>query len=346
MVFVEGVLLRILTNSRPTSCARASAVVYLRRDHHKASVADDAINSLRRTFNRSELSQMIIKGYGNPRILEKSIRLHDGMYVDIRDVITTQLRVRREIVTGTLEYSSMYLKWPDELTLNQMDTTKWEVDHGGHHFSRYTFIMIEEMFLSGSVPLQRDVNARVLSLGLGAGYVNSYLHHHFPKMDITVVELDPQIAMISRKWFDLKLDQRQHLIVGDAMDYIKNANLQGEKFDVILLDACSTEGEAQCPLKEAINKESAEMFSSLLNERGALIANVFTMASDNLKFGNKVRSYYGGVFVYCPLRRTPTKNFVMTCTNHPRPEGLRDEHAKFMRYAEAGAEAMPAIELL
>ncbi|VDM81192.1 unnamed protein product [Strongylus vulgaris] len=142
-------------------------------------------------------------------------------------------------------------------------------------------------------------------------------------MNITVVELDPEMVKISKKWFNLTLDKRHHLVMGDAIEYVKEAMQKGEKYDIILVDACSTR-DALCPLEEVFNVEGAKMFSSILNDRGALIANVYAMTNDLTKLGNKV----------------------MTCTNHPRPQGLEEKYATFMKYSAAGAEAAPMVELL
>ncbi|KAE9411913.1 hypothetical protein Angca_006307, partial [Angiostrongylus cantonensis] len=82
-------------------------------------------------------------------------------------------------------------------------------------------------FASGTVEIRRDVVAKVLCVGLGGGYLNSYLHHHFPKMDITIVELDPMMLRIARKWFGLDEDHRQRVIIDDGLNYIKRAAESG-----------------------------------------------------------------------------------------------------------------------
>ncbi|KAJ1373071.1 hypothetical protein KIN20_035402 [Parelaphostrongylus tenuis] len=82
--------------------------------------------------------------------------------------------------------------------------------------------ILEEMFASGAVQIRRDAEAKVLCVGLSDGYLNSYLYHHFPKMDLTIVELDPMIVQIARKWFDLDEDHRQRVIIDDGLKYMRN----------------------------------------------------------------------------------------------------------------------------
>ncbi|ETN70570.1 hypothetical protein NECAME_14665 [Necator americanus] len=210
---------------------------------------------------------------------EKSVCLNNEMCFDIRDrfiyddnisnillLLSTRFQFRRQIIAGKMEMSSMLLKHPERLNAKKMDTFNWKVDKGAHNFNRYTLTMIEEMFLSGTVRMDKEANVRVLCLGLGGGYVNSYLHHHFPEMDITVVELYPKMVEIAKKWFDLSLDRRHHLVMGDAWQFIDTSVEKGEMYDIVLLDVCSLEDI--CPAGKAIKKETAKKFSLLLNGKG------------------------------------------------------------------------------
>ncbi|KAK6049120.1 hypothetical protein COOONC_13375 [Cooperia oncophora] len=83
--------------------------------------------------------------------------------------------------------------------------------------------MIEEMFVSGAVEMNRQVESNVLSIGLGAGYMNSYLHGRYPKMNITVVEIEPKMVQLALKWFDLVLDDLHRVITMDGAKFLKQA---------------------------------------------------------------------------------------------------------------------------
>ncbi|VDO91458.1 unnamed protein product [Heligmosomoides polygyrus] len=84
------------------------------------------------------------------------------------------------------------------------------------------------MFLSGAVPIKKDAEAQVLMLGLGGGMMNSYLHHMYPKMNITVVEIDQKMYEVAVKWFDLEEDNRQRVIIMDGVTFLKNALKEGQ----------------------------------------------------------------------------------------------------------------------
>uniref|UniRef100_A0A0K0DGT3 PABS domain-containing protein n=1 Tax=Angiostrongylus cantonensis TaxID=6313 RepID=A0A0K0DGT3_ANGCA len=126
------------------------------------------------------------------------------------------------------------------------------------------------MFASGTVEIRRDVVAKVLCVGLGGGYLNSYLHHHFPKMDITIVELDPMMLRIARKWFGLDEDHRQRVIIDDGLNYIKRAAESGIQYGVVHLDVCTTDPNAKhnCPLDVFVSEDALSVLSKLINRRG------------------------------------------------------------------------------
>ncbi|PIO60456.1 hypothetical protein TELCIR_18046 [Teladorsagia circumcincta] len=94
--------------------------------------------------------------------------------------------------------------------------------------------MIEEMFVSGAVEMSRDAKSNVLCIGMGAGYLNSHLHSTYPKMNITVVEIEPKMVKIALKWFDLVLDDWHRVITMDGVKFLKEAAKEGEGYQVFL----------------------------------------------------------------------------------------------------------------
>ncbi|RCN47782.1 hypothetical protein ANCCAN_06119 [Ancylostoma caninum] len=334
----------------------SAALIYLRRnyfDFHKSPELDESVNDDSPKLTKVQ-ARAIAEKFGKARVLAKSICLNDGQCVDVRDVLIYDddgYRFRREIIVERIEISTMYLMMPEK-----------------------------EIFLSGAVNMERETSVRLLTIGLGAGYVNSYLHHHFPEMEITIVEIDPKMVEIARKWFDLTLDDRQRLIISDGFDYIKEAvekgitasyptlktprfrTILGEKYDIVLLDACNMGENGACPLRSVKNRETAETFSSLLTERGllkdsnvkmpyltvsgALIANVFGLGGKTIELGKELISLYGTAFKHCSLRRSPNSNLVLTCSHQSRPEGLEEKYRRFMNYPSSGVNKLPFVELV
>ncbi|EPB72703.1 hypothetical protein ANCCEY_08190 [Ancylostoma ceylanicum] len=84
--------------------------------------------------------------------------------------------------------------------------------------------MIEALFQSNAVKLSRESRANLLSIGLGGGTLDGFLHSVFPKMNITVVEISPKMVDMARKWFGLKEDGNYRVEIADGITYLaKNA---------------------------------------------------------------------------------------------------------------------------
>ncbi|VDM78696.1 unnamed protein product, partial [Strongylus vulgaris] len=175
------------------------------------------------------------KAYENSR--ESSIRILDGRFVNVTDEIArnvNQTVIVREVGTKDRRLTAMMLKTPKD----NMDTAKWKIDKETLKMDTSTTTMIsklrllfkasslltddiEEIFISGAV--ERKASANVLVIGLGGGYMSSYLHHNYPKLDITSLEIDVQMLNISIEWFDLKMDEMHWVIIIDGVNFVQHA---------------------------------------------------------------------------------------------------------------------------
>ncbi|ETN86485.1 hypothetical protein NECAME_16310 [Necator americanus] len=72
-----------------------------------------------------------------------------------------------------------------------------------------------------------DSKAKVLSLGLGGGFLNGYMHHKFPQMSITVVEINARTLEMARRWFGLETDEQHEVILMDGIEYIERSVRKG-----------------------------------------------------------------------------------------------------------------------
>ncbi|VDM78891.1 unnamed protein product [Strongylus vulgaris] len=229
------------------------------------------------------------------------------------------------------------------------------------------------MFISGTVDMTQQASAKVLSLGLGGGNLNSYLHHNYPNMNITVVEYDPQMLNISKRWFNLKLDNMHRVILADGLDFLKQTATKGtsdniltlgitsemvykadpfdlldkdasyaykaicEKYDVILLDACGPDNAPLfiCPADAFVGINMAKNFSKLLNRNGALIVNILSSQHRYDEAARELLRIYKSVFKNCILKKSHSiSNLVMTCMHHPTPKDLGSKYEKFANYAK------------
>ena len=57
---------------------------------------------------------------------------------------------------------------------------------------------------------------RALLVGLGGGSLAKFLLHHFPDCQIDVVELRKEVVNLAYDYFQLPLDNRLNVVIGDA----------------------------------------------------------------------------------------------------------------------------------
>ena len=75
---------------------------------------------------------------------------------------------------------------------------------------------------------------RVLMIGLGAGLVSTYLGQSMPDVQIDVVEIDPEIVSVAKKYFGLQETEKVHFAESDGRVYL---NRHKDQYDLIVLDA-------------------------------------------------------------------------------------------------------------
>jgi len=76
--------------------------------------------------------------------------------------------------------------------------------------------------------------ARTLAIGLGGGTVVKRMWRDYPEMRIDVVELDPDVVDVARRFFALPDDDRIRVIVGDGREFVAATD---ETYDIVIIDA-------------------------------------------------------------------------------------------------------------
>ncbi|KAK6740354.1 hypothetical protein RB195_008675 [Necator americanus] len=299
------------------------------------------ITTIRKTsLSERQFASLIASKYGNERILDGPICMMDGLCLVVKDFIWEhegRTVFTRDLGANSISMTTMNLKMPQKLDKANLDTSKWEVDQSSLDFTSYTITMIEEMFASGTVKIDFNADAQVLMIGIGGGYIDSYLHKVYPKMNVTAVDMDQKMVDVAIKWFGLKMDNRHHVVVENGVEFVENAVSRGAKFDVIHIDACTTEKnvDTNCPVNIFYTEESVRNFATLLNPRGAVIVNVVTIKGDQIGAAEKVKKAFGKAFTECTYEYAPfsPSNIIMTCTQFQRPHGLKERYQKLMNYS-------------
>ncbi|XP_033642864.1 eEF1A lysine and N-terminal methyltransferase-like [Asterias rubens] len=118
---------------------------------------------------------------------------------------------------------------------------------------------------------------RILIIGLGAGNLPMFLYHHFPKLQIEVVELDGAVADVAKSWFGFIEDQRMKVFVEDGLKFIHNAEEKSSPmyhaivFDV---DAKDLTTGLNSPPKAFIEKDFLQKVASVIIPEGVFMINL------------------------------------------------------------------------
>ena len=83
---------------------------------------------------------------------------------------------------------------------------------------------------------------RVLQVGLGAASITRFLHRYFPKAELDVVEIDPEVVLNAWQFFEMPEESaRLHIEIGDGFKYMETTR---RRFDLILVDGFDAHGRA------------------------------------------------------------------------------------------------------
>lgn len=111
---------------------------------------------------------------------------------------------------------------------------------------------------------------KALMIGGGAfSYPNYFIKNH-PEASIDVVEIDPELQEIAKKYFNLKENPKLKIISADGRAFL---NQNKKKYDVIFGDAFR--GAYAVPY-QLTTIESMQLISDSLNENGLFIANIIS----------------------------------------------------------------------
>lgn len=137
----------------------------------------------------------------------------------------------------------------------------------GQRFAlNYTRMMMGGTLFTGDDP------RRILIVGLGGGTLPMALAQILPDAHIDVVEIDPAVTRVARRFFGFRDGPRMKVIETDGRVYVKRAMRAGTRYDAILLDAFDHEYIPE----HLLTREFLAEVKSLLSPTGVLVGNTFS----------------------------------------------------------------------
>jgi spermidine synthase len=169
-------------------------------------------------------------------------------------------------------------------------------------------VMTYPRMMLGALFVKPDPRS-VLIIGLGGGTLPRALREVVPEATIDVVEIDPAVVKVARRFFDLGDSSAVNVIEADGRVQVKNALRQQKRYDMIMLDAFDHEYIPE----HLLTREFLQEVKALLAPGGVLAANTFS--SSRLYDHESVT--YAAVFPqFFNLKR---ENRVIIAANGPLP---------------------------
>jgi spermidine synthase len=149
----------------------------------------------------------------------------------------------------------------------------------------------------------------VLIIGLGGGTIPRALREVVPQARIDVVEIDPAVVKVARRYFDLGNSNALNVIEADGRVLVKRALREQKRYDLIMLDAFDHEYIPE----HLLTREFLQEVKSLLTPGGVLAANTFSSS----RLYDHESTTYASVFPqFFNLKR---ENRVIIAANGPLP---------------------------
>jgi spermidine synthase len=133
------------------------------------------------------------------------------------------------------------------------------------------FVMNYTQMVMGALFVNPEPRS-ILIIGLGGGTLPIALSRVLPNTKIDVVEIDPAVVRVAKKFFGFTANERTTVIEADGRVFVKRAVREKRQYDLVMLDAFDHEYIPE----HLLTREFLEEVASLLTAQGVLAANTFS----------------------------------------------------------------------
>jgi spermidine synthase len=133
---------------------------------------------------------------------------------------------------------------------------------------------------------------KMLVIGLGGGNLPSAIQRVLPNTDLDIVEIDPAVVRVAKKYFRFQPTSRVHITEEDGRVFIKRAIKKGEKYDMIILDAF----DGNYIPRHMLTSQFLAEVKMILTSDGVLAANTFATSPVYDNESVTYESVFGGFY--------------------------------------------------
>ena len=173
-----------------------------------------------------------------------------------------------------------------------------------------TYIQVEGLTQSGGIiesmwkgtlkKINKKEIKNCLILGLGGGTVAKLIGKHWPKANITGVDIDPVMVELGKRYLGLG-GNSINVVIGDAYKYLtQNGKIKTKSYNLVIVDLyCGYEYP-----KKFEKEDFLKLIFKLLSPEGVVIFNRLYSGGkrkEAIKFGEKLESIFSEVVWHYPL---------------------------------------------
>lgn len=138
--------------------------------------------------------------------------------------------------------------------------------------------------------LIRPATKKILNIGLGGATLAKQFVHQYPDTVVDVVELDPMVIDVAKRFFKLELSDRLRVHLSDGRMFLKRSNA---KWDLIVIDAYTTNRYGDTTPPHLVTQEFFREVAAHL-EPGGIV--VFHCAFEQSRFFLALQKTMSSVF--------------------------------------------------
>lgn len=208
--------------------------------------------------------------------------------------------------------------------------TCMNLEHPERLVFSYTRMMLTSLYIK---PQPKNI----LIVGLGGATLQKTLAALLPDTVIDTVEIDPAVGRVASRYFGYREGPRQRLFVEDGRAYIERAHRDGQRYDMVMLDAFDVDYIPE----HLMTLEFLQHVRGILAPGGVAVANTFT----NSQLYERESATYAAVFgEFFNLR---TGNRVIMAINGELPDAeqlSRNARAFDARLGPLGVDMREALD--
>lgn len=149
----------------------------------------------------------------------------------------------------------------------------------------YLIFNYQKVFL-GALLIKPNPSS-ILMIGLGGGSFANSMIKIFPDLDFDIVEINPKVYEVAKKYFNFIPSQTTHVYIEDG---VKFTNKSIKKYDLIFFDAFSAKDIAS----EFLNKDFFKSLQSISS--GVIVCNTFLGSKHFKKIDNLFKAFFRNAY--------------------------------------------------